>query len=141
MVLRPRTSLLTGIGLSAILVGAAALGWGLLPAEIQAQFTGLQAGTLIFFILVMIAMMLGIGLSSVRVTDSGLRIRNGVRTHQVRWSEIEGFRLTPDDPWAFVLLHGDPDQRAMLGVQRTDGDRARAAVVALNERLLKERSR
>ena len=80
-VLRPRTVLITGIVLSAVLVAASALGWMLLPAEIRVLFTVPQLLTLGLFVLVMIAIMIAVGLSTVRIEPDGLRIRNGVRSH------------------------------------------------------------
>lgn len=124
----PRAAALTAGGLSVVLLLATWLGWSLLPPDLQQQFTGVQLGTLIFFVLVMIAMMLGIGLSNVRVDDHGLAIRNGVRRHRIGWAEITGFRFSPDDPWAYVLLADDPGSRPMIAVQRVDGARARRFV-------------
>ncbi|MGB4272388.1 MAG: hypothetical protein WBJ44_08325 [Propionicimonas sp.] len=66
-VLRPRTVLITGIVLSAVLVAASALGWMLLPAEIRVLFTVPQLLTLGLFVRVMIASMIAVGLSTVRI--------------------------------------------------------------------------
>lgn len=127
----PRATTLTAIGLSVVLLVAAWLGWQGLPPEIQAMFTGAQVATLIVFVLVMLAIMLGIGLSNVRVDDAGLLVRNGLRRHQIAWEQIEDFRFTPHDPWAYVLTVDDPGSRAMIAVQRVDGDRARSFVADL----------
>ena len=128
---RPRRALLTASALSAVLVAAAALGWMALPAEIQVQFTGLQLLTLAFFVLVMIGFMMSLGLSYVRADDSGLTFRNGLRTHRLAWADVRGFRFTEHDPWAYVLVDNELGQRPLLGIQRTDQDRAEAAVGAL----------
>lgn len=130
----PRASLLTAIALSIVLLGAAWLGWNALPSDLQELFTGPQLATLLLFIAVMIAMMLGIGLSHVGVDDTGLLIRNGLVRRRIAWHEIDGFRFTTDDPWAYVLLHDDPGSRALIAVQRVDGDRARAFVADLTAR-------
>lgn len=131
LVFRPRRALLTATALSALLVGAAALGWVALPAAVQAQFTGPQLLTLAFFVVVMVGFMMSLGLSYVRADAAGITFRNGLRTHRVAWTEIRGFRFTENDPWAYVLLEGDPEQRPLLGIQRTDHARAEAAVAAL----------
>jgi hypothetical protein len=73
-------------------------------------------------------MMLGIGLSNVRADDEGLLIRNGLRTHRIGWQQIEGFRFTAHDPWAYVLFEEDPGSRPLMAVQRVDGERARSFV-------------
>lgn len=124
----PRATTLTAIGLSVVLLFAAWLGWQALPPEIQHLFSGVQLGTLVLFVLVMLGMMLGLGLSHVRADDDGLLIRNGLRTHRIGWQQIEGFRFTAHDPWAYVLFSEDPGSRPLMAVQRVDGDRARGFV-------------
>lgn len=130
----PRATTLTAIGLSIVLVFAAWLGWQALPPDIQALFTGVQLGTLALFVGVMLAVMLGVGLSNVRVDEAGLLVRNGLRRHRIEWQQIEGFRFTPHDPWAYVLLADDPGSRALVAVQRVDGERARGFVAELTAR-------
>ncbi len=128
---RPRRALATAVLLSAVLLGAAWLGWALLPAAIQVQFTGPQLLTLAFFVVVMVVFMMSLGLSYVRLEEDGLTFRNGLRTHRLPWAEVRGFRFTENDPWAYVLLDGEPEQRPLLGLQRTDRARAEAGVAAL----------
>lgn len=130
-VLRPRAVLLTGIVLSSVLVLACVLGWTLLPPEIQVLFTGPQLATLGFFVLVMIAIMLAVGLSTVRIDVDGLEVRNGVSRHRIDWADVRGIRYSEHDAWAFVQLEGDPDTRPLLAVQRSDGERADQAVATL----------
>lgn len=124
----PRATTLTAIGLSVVLLLAAWLGWQALPADIQELFSGVQVGTLVLFVLVMLGMMLGLGLSHVRADEAGLLIRNGLRSHRIEWQQIEGFRFTPHDPWAYVLFADDPGSRPLMAVQRVDGARARRFV-------------
>lgn len=138
-VLRPRAALLTAVVLSAILLVGCALGWLLLPAEVRVLFTPIQVATLALFVVVMIALMLAVGLSVVVITDAGLVIRNGLRTHVVGWEHVTGVRFGPDDSWAFVDLEGEPDSRPLLAVQRADGDRAEAAVGELRAALAAHR--
>ena len=125
MVFRPRRSLLMASVLSAVLALAALIGWVTLPPDIQVLFTVPQLLTLAFFALFMIGLMMSIGLSYLAVDDSGLRFRNGVRTHRVPWAEVRGFRFTEHDPWAYVLLD-DELQRPLMGIQRTDRELAEA---------------
>jgi len=132
-VFRPRAAVWTAVGLSAVLVLAALAGWQLLPEEIRLLFTGVQVATLVFFILVMVGVMLGVGLSSVEAGDDGIVVRNGLRVHRIGWAEIDGFRFTRDDPWAHVVLSDDPGSRPLMALQRVDGDRARRAVTVLEE--------
>lgn len=129
--LRPRAVMLTGIVLSGVLVLACVLGWVLLPPEIQALFTVAQLATLAFFVLVMIAIMIAVGLSTVRIDADGLEVRNGVSRHRIDWADVRGIRYSEHDAWAFVQLEGDPDTRPLLAVQRSDGERAVKAVATL----------
>ena len=68
------------VAVLASLVAAAILGWVMTPATVQRQFTTVQLLTLIFFLIIMVGMALGIGLSYVRADQTGLRIRNGIKT-------------------------------------------------------------
>lgn len=131
LVIRPRRALLTASVLSAVLLVAAAVGWVALPAEIRELFTPVQLLTLALCVVVMLALMMSIGLSYVRADATGLTFRNGLRTHHLEWFEVSGLRFTENDPWAYVLTDGDPDQRPLLGLQRTDHARADAAFAAL----------
>ncbi len=124
-----------GVSLSISLVAAALLGWVLTPAAVQAQFTLVQLVTLIFFLALMVAMALGIGLSYVRADAAGLRFRNGVKTHEVPWNEIKAFRYREGDPWPFVLVRTEVEQRPLLGIQRSDRNYAEQCVAELRERL------
>lgn len=132
-VFRPRRALWTAIALSAVLIVAASLGWVLLPAEIQTQFTVPQLATLAFFVGVMVVFMMSLGLSYVRVEDDRLVFRNGLRTHRLAWNQIRGFRFGENDPWAYVLTVSEPEQRALLGIQRTDAEHADADLVEIEQ--------
>lgn len=131
LVLRPRRALLTASVLSAVLLAATVVGWVAMPVQTRDLFTPPQLLTLGFFVLVMIGFMMAVGLSVVRADDDGLTFRNGLRTHHLDWDQVAGFRFTENDPWAYVLTDDDPDQRPLLGLQRTDHERAEAALVAL----------
>ncbi len=126
---------MTASVLSVVLVAASLLGWFALAPATRALFTLPQVATLVGIVFVMLGFMMSLGLSRVVVEAAGLTIRNGLRTHRVPWSRIRGFRFTEHDPWAYVLLDGEPDRRPLLGIQRTDHERAEAMVASLRERL------
>ncbi|MGJ3509319.1 PH domain-containing protein [Enemella sp. A6] len=133
----PRVSLITAIILSLVLVAAALFGWYRLPSDIQGEFNVWQIATLIVFILVMMAMMLGLGLCRVRADAKGVFVRNGLLSETYRWDEIRGVRYRQGDPWAYLLLdptvgqkvHGGDKfrRRQMIAIQNPDGQRARDA--------------
>lgn len=132
---RPASALRMGLSLSTSLVAAAILGWVMTPQHIRDLFTPIQVGTLILFLIVMVVMALVFGLSFVTADDHGLRFRNGIRTHDVPWSEIKAFRYRDGDPWAFVVVRSEVEQRPLLGIQRSDRDRAEEHVAELRRRL------
>ncbi len=134
---RPRASLRMGVSLSSSLVLASVLGWVMTPARVRDLFTPVQVGTLLFFLAIMVALALGIGLSYVRADEQGLRFRNGIKTHQVPWSEIKAIRYREGDPWPFVLVRSAVEQRPLLGIQRSDRDYAERCVDDLRQRLAK----
>lgn len=139
----PRVSLITSIVLSVILVAATLWGWFRLPDEIQAQFNIPQLVTLILFVVVMLLMMLGLGMSRLRADDRGIWMRNGLFTRRFAWHEVRGVRYRPGDPWAFLLLDaGASDKRRpgekfrrqqIIAIQNPDGARARRAADQLVE--------
>jgi Bacterial PH domain len=132
---RPVASLRMGISLSASLLLASMLGWVMTPRHIREMFTPVQVLTLLLFLAVMIGMALGLGLSYVRADDEGLTIRNGIRIYVVPWREVKAIRYRDGDPWPFVLVRGAIEQRALLGIQRSDRRRADAHVADLRNRL------
>lgn len=110
-----------------VLGGGAVFGWFMLPAEIRALFTVPQVATLAFFVAFMLAIVWTVALGYVKAGPQGLRFRNGLRTHEVSWSQVESIRYRPADHWAFVDFNDDTD-RPLLGIQRSDGPLAEKQV-------------
>lgn len=136
VVFRCRNLLIWAIGFSVLLVIACIVGWFALDPHIRVQFTWFQIATLIIIAGVLIGFMMGLGLSVVVADKNGLRIRNGIITRRLRWDEVGPIQYRHGDPWAYVVLAGtedDPVRRQMLGIQSTDGQRARDSVVRLRE--------
>ncbi|HYQ73994.1 PH domain-containing protein [Cellulomonas sp.] len=57
-------------------------------------------------------------------TPEGLRVRNLASTRTVAWAEIVWVRFGEGRPWVQLDLD-DGDTLAVMGVQRSDGERAR----------------
>jgi len=122
---------------------ATALGWSLLPPELQAAFSVSQLVTLL---LILVGMIFGLGVlaaSSVRVDADGLRVRNGLRTYDLPWDDVHKILLRQGDPWALALITPDDrpfevdldaEKRQLMGIQATDGAAAEAAVAELRRR-------
>jgi hypothetical protein len=132
---RPRAALRMGVSLSATLVLASILGWVMTPAQVQNQFTPVQIITLLFFLAIVVAIALGIGLCYVHADADGLRFRNGLKTYEVPWSEVKAIRYRDGDAWPFVLVRTDVEQRALIGIQRSDRAYADECVDDLRHRL------
>jgi hypothetical protein len=134
-------ALVTGVGLSAILMVGALWVWYALGPDIRAQVTWLQAATLLFFVVFMIAIMLTLGYSHLWAEDGEVVIRNGPVMRRFRTQEIAGLRLRKGDPWAYLLIK-DPTaedglrRRAVLAIQSLEGDGARKKVVELRNWLV-----
>lgn len=119
-----RTSIILSIMLLVVFVGL----WFLLEANIRALFTAPQIGTLIFFMVVMWAIMLGVGFSRMVATSEGLQVRNWFITRRFSWDEVVDITFGAGDSWPYLQLtptRENPDRSWMvLGIQRAEGDNA-----------------
>src|SRR5690606_16323765 len=110
-----------------------------------ARVTPFQLATLVAILLTLVALIMIAAASSVTAGPEGLRVRNGLRVHEVPWQRVHKIILRPGDPWAMVLLRPtdgpfevdlDAERLQLMGIQGHDGERARRAV----ERLRRLRS-
>jgi hypothetical protein len=125
--------LYVAVGLSLVLGVGSVMAYYALDAESRALVSGFQLWTLVFFVLVMIAIMLSVAVGYVRADQGGLTFRNGPRKHRLPWEAVAGIRFEPGDPWPYVLLDvefaGDDHDRMMLmGIQGSDGAHAKRQV-------------
>ncbi len=70
------------------------------------------------------------GRCELRAGPSGLTVVNVLRTTQLDWAEVLDARLEPGEPWPTLDL-ADGTTIAAMGIQSTDGERARRAVTEL----------
>lgn len=103
-----------------------------LPDEIE--FTTAETVTLWIIILIVLALLHGIGRSFVRADDDGVEVLNGYRRHRVPWSDVKGFALNSGAPWP-TLVTQDDERVILFGIQSSDGAYARDAVAYLRGRL------
>jgi Bacterial PH domain len=68
--------------------------------------------------------------SRVTADERGLIVVNGLRTHEYEWAEILGVSMGDGAPWPTLDL-ADGSTIAAMGIQASDGDRARRAVAEL----------
>lgn len=135
-------ALITGLGLSTVLVVGAGWFWIALGHDIRVQVTLPQLATLIFFVFIMCAMMTSIGLSKVWANEDGVTTRNMLRARTFKPEDIVGVRLRQGDPWAFLLVRNpagdEPKRHAILAIQSLEGARAQRKAEQLREWLRAE---
>jgi Bacterial PH domain len=68
--------------------------------------------------------------SRVTAEDRGLTVVNGLRTHEFEWAEVLGVSMAEGAPWPTLDL-ADGSTIGAMGIQASDGDRARRAVAEL----------
>jgi hypothetical protein len=114
---------LFGGGLLVVCVAA----WLTFDPETRARFNPLQRGTLIMFGLVGFAAFFALARSRVVAEPDKLVVVNGYRRREYEWAELIAVHLPPGAPWA-VLDLADGTSAAAMGIQGSDGGRARQAV-------------
>ena len=132
----PRGPRYAAAGFSAVLVIGAVLAFVALGADVRSRFTAVQVITLVIFLIVMVTFMCALGFSTVRVKPEGLWFRNGLRTHELPWSDVGEIRFGVGAPWPHVVLRGvsaegDHDTIMLMGIQGSDKAYAQAQYEAL----------
>ncbi len=124
---RPLGPRIVGIAVTFALVAVVAVGWFSFDAETRAKFTVFQRGTLIFFGLLYLTLMLALIRSRAVAYADRLVVVNGYRRHEYEWPQIVAARLPPGAPWVTLDL-ADGETASVLAIQGSDGDRARVAL-------------
>ncbi|MCW2776200.1 MAG: hypothetical protein JWN91_4526 [Nocardioides sp.] len=124
---RPFGVRMAGAVLGGGLLVVCAMAWIGFDAETQARFTWFQRGTLAFFGLFAFALWFALVRSRVVAEQSRLVVVNGYRRRDLEWAEVIAIHLPPGAPWATLDL-ADGTTVAAMGIQGSDGDRARRAV-------------
>ena len=127
---RPYGVRMAGWVFGVLLFLAGAFVWIAFPQEARDAFTGLQRGTVIAMFLGAVAIGHALGRCRVDATESGLRVVNGYRSHDLTWPQVLAVRLAPGDPWARLDL-ADGTTISAMGIQGSDGERARRQVAGL----------
>ena len=101
--------------------------WIAIGDETRAQFTGFQRGTLVFLLILLFATWNALVRSRVTATNETLKVVNGYRTRTYEWSQVISVSLRRGAPWGTLDL-SDGTTISLIGVQGSDGERARRAV-------------
>ena len=131
-------TLMTAVVLSIVLLSFSLYGWWAIGPEIRNQVTWPQAGTLLFFVLLMIGIMLSVGYSRLWADGDEVVIRNGPLLRRYKVDQLAGVRLRPGDAWASLLIKSDGDlkRKATLAIQSLEGDQAQRKVKELRRWLV-----
>lgn len=121
-----------------VLVGAFAWLWLQFDAETKASVKDLEKATVIFFVLLGLALLNGLARSRVVARAEGLTIVNGYRTRRLAWSEVGTVRFPQGAPWPY-LEQGEDERISLLGIHASDGPRAATAIRELRALLAAHR--
>jgi hypothetical protein len=124
---RPLGARVMGIGVTVALIAVTAVGWFTLDDETRSRFTAFQRGTLVFFGLIYLALMLALVRSRAVAHADRLVVVNGFRRLEYAWPQIVAARLPPGAPWVTLDL-ADGETASVMAIQGSDGDRARRAL-------------
>jgi hypothetical protein len=111
------------LGLGAVCVAS----WLSFDDETRAKFTGFQRGTLIFFGLLVLVLMYALLRSRAVGYADHLLVVNGYRSREFEWAEIIAVNFPLGAPWVTLDL-ADGSVVSVMGIQASDGDRAKRAV-------------
>jgi hypothetical protein len=124
---RPFGVRMAGAVLGGGLLVVCAMAWISFDAETQAKFTWFQRGTLAFFGVLAFTLWFALVRSRVVAEESRLVVVNGYRRREFEWPEVIAVHLPPGAPWVTLDL-ADGTTVAAMGIQGSDGDRARRSV-------------
>lgn len=125
--------LASGIFGGALLI-ICATAWLALGADGRARFTPLQQATMLLFGVIGYGCLYALSRSRVTLEGDRLTVVNGFRTRRVTRQEVLSVSLPAGAPWATLDL-ADGTAISAMGIQGSDGDRARRAVRELRAAL------
>lgn len=129
---RPLGPRVVGTVLLVGLYGLCAVVWFTFTPKIRAQFSGSERATLIFFGVLIAIVVHALTRSRAEAYDDRLVVVNGYHRRDLAWGEILSVELPPGAPWVTLDLV-DGETCAVMGIQGSDGARARAAARQLAE--------
>ena len=131
---RPLGVRLAGSFFGGLLLFVCAVAWFTFDPETRARFTVFQRGTLVFLGLMAFSAGFALVRSRVVAEVDRLVVVNGYRKHTYEWAQVLAVHLPPGAPWA-VLDLADGTSAPAMGIQGSDGGRARLAVRQLRSLL------
>lgn len=128
----PRTWRPLGVRVAGIVFGAGllvcfGLAWIGFDQETRDKFTAFQLGTLAFLGLLAFAVWFALVRCRVVAEPERLVVVNGYKRRELAWAQVVGVHLPRGAPWVTLDL-ADGSTLSAMGIQGSDGDRARRAV-------------
>jgi Bacterial PH domain len=124
---RPLGPRIVAVVLVVALAVVCAMAWIGFDEETQAKFTVFEKLTMAFIALLILACVHALTRSRVSASKDKLVIVNGYRRREFAWAQVVAVRMPPGAPWASLDLT-DGSEIAAMGIQGSDGTRARAAI-------------
>jgi len=124
---RPMGPRIVGLVLVVCLYGLSGFSWFAFGSQIRAKFTVFEKSTLVFFGVLILVLVHALIRSRVEARADGLIVVNGYRRRDLAWEEVLAVHLPPGAPWVTLDL-ADGTAVPAMGIQSSDGGRARAAV-------------
>ena len=124
---RPLGPRLAAAVFAVVLVGAFAWLWMSFDDQTKAAVNDLEKATVIFFVLLGLALLNALARSRVVAREDGLTVVNGYKRRDLEWAQVIGVNLRRGAPWASLDL-SDGETVAVMAIQGSDGPRAARAV-------------
>lgn len=139
----PRTWRPMGVRVAGVVLGAGlllcfGLVWVGFDQETRDKFTAFQLGTLVFLGLLAFSVWFALVRCRVVAEPARLVVVNGYRRRELEYAQVIAVHLPRGAPWVTLDL-ADGSTVAAMGIQGSDGDRARRAVRELRS-LVEQRS-
>jgi hypothetical protein len=124
---RPLGVRLAVIFFGGLLAVVCVAGWVAVGSDVRAKVTLYQEVTLVLIAALAGAVAWGLYRCRVTADARGLEVVNGYHTHRYEWVEVLAVHMPPGAPFPTLDL-ADGTSRPTMGIQSSDGDRARQAV-------------
>lgn len=123
--------------MAAVLATAIVITMVTLAVTVAPPFTVADRAGLVLFGLVIAGVLYLLARCRVSADAAGLTLVNPLRTRRLAWAEVLGVSMGEGEPWPTLDL-SDGSTVSAMGIQRSDGERARRALAELRA-LLRER--
>ena len=123
---RPLGPRVMGVALGTGLLVVLGFAWFSIDQETRDKFTIFQLATIIALGLLAFSVMYALVRSRAEAHEDRLVVVNGYRRRDYEWAEVVAVHLPPGAPWVTLDL-ADGETASVMGIQGSDGERARRA--------------